>query len=118
MIRRHFTALTALLLLAAQATWAHSHLVSSQPGQSAVLTTAPVRLQLTFNEPLRLTALSVRTVNGGEKEIKPLPAEAKAEHSVTAPALGAGRHEVHWRGVGSDGHVVNGVIRFSIAAAP
>lgn len=119
MIPRHIAAFTAMLVLtAAPAAWPHSHLVSSQPAQSSVLKTAPARLQLTFNEPVRLTALSVRSMDGGEREIKPLPAAAKPEHSVPAPALGAGRHELHWRGVGSDGHVVNGVIRFSIAAAP
>jgi len=108
-------AMLLLAMLCGTTALAHSALVKSTPAQAAVLTAAPKMLELEFNEPTLLTAVTIDSMDGQSHKVEPLPASAQAKVSLPAPALGAGRHELRWRGMGTDGHVVSGAVRFSIA---
>jgi methionine-rich copper-binding protein CopC len=109
---------TLLGVLASTAAPAHGKLSSSAPAEGARLATAPAQVVLRFNEPMRLTAVSITDTAGGKQGIAPLPAESRSEFTLPLPALGPGRREVHWRGMGPDGHVVAGVLHFEVGTTP
>lgn len=111
--RRRGLLLAPLALLARPAR-AHSELRRSFPAANAVLDAPPERIELHFNEPVRLTSLRLHRVGGEEV---PLPRRAIREaRSVTIalPPLPPGAYRAEWRIISADGHPVGGVIAFRI----
>jgi len=120
---RRIVAASALLLLALTSLpWggaiahAHASLISSDPASGAVLGAAPETLRLTFNENVTLletTRLTgpegpsayTATVDGGLVELRP------------AATLPDGRWTITWQVVSVDGHLVGGVIAFTVGTA-
>jgi methionine-rich copper-binding protein CopC len=111
-------ALAMFGMLAATAVLAHGKLAASVPAEGSRLTTAPTQVVLRFNEPMRLTAVSITGAQGTRQAIAPLPAEVRREISLPLPPLAPGKRELHWRGMGPDGHVVAGVLHFEVIVAP
>jgi methionine-rich copper-binding protein CopC len=109
----------ALLLLpvavASRPAAAHSELRRSVPAAGAVLDRAPERIELHFNERVRLTALRLHRADGEEI---PLPRreirEARSE-IIPLPPLSPGDYRAEWRIISADGHPVGGVIPFRVA---
>ena len=107
-------AVTALLLPLLAA--AHSAVTLTSPANGAVLKVAPSEFMLMFNEAAKLAKVTLQ--KGGEveqKDVGPLPAAAAQHIVIPAPKLGAGEYTLRYRAVGADGHVVPGVVKFSIA---
>jgi len=94
---------------------AHSSLTASLPGNQAVVS-SPEKLELTFNEDVRMLRLTV--VHGPSHNIEfgfqPSTAAAKT-FSYPLPALMNGEHTVSWTVIGSDGHTVSGTYNFSVS---
>jgi methionine-rich copper-binding protein CopC len=117
--RMEVRALVTLLgILAATVVPAHGKLAASVPAEGSRLATAPTQVVLRFNEPMRLTAVSITDAQGARQAIAPLPAEVQREIGLPLPVQSAGKRELHWRGMGPDGHVVAGVLHFEVIAAP
>ncbi|HTO44720.1 MAG TPA: copper resistance CopC family protein [Burkholderiales bacterium] len=108
-------ALAACLVV--EAAQAHAHLEKSTPADGSTLAAAPATLELTFSEPARLTALSIRRDEGAEQAVRVLPTAAERTQRVALPALAAGTYTFTWRVLAADGHVSSGVVRFTIAAS-
>ncbi len=107
---------TACLLIGAGSlAFAHTHLVRSTPADRTTVAAAPAKFVLTFAEPVKLTALSLRTDSEPATKIGPLPATASAEISIPAPPLAPGRYVLSWRAMGDDGHVMSGQISFNVS---
>lgn len=109
---RIFIAAVALSFVVAHA---HTHLESSMPADKAVLEAAPSEVMLHFSEATRLTALTIQ--KEGEKEqmaISVLPKTASAAPKVPLDPLSPGKYIVNWRAVGSDNHVMNGALHFTV----
>lgn len=106
----------ATLALAAVAQ-AHTHLKESVPANGSKVSAAPANIMLTFNEPTRVTALTIQKEGDKEQKLEPLPAEAAAHVMVPAPKLAAGKYTVNWRAVGKDSHVMTGKIVFTVGEA-
>ncbi|MBL8265694.1 copper resistance CopC family protein [Steroidobacter sp.] len=109
--------LSALVLAAAFTgiAQAHTHLEMAMPADNAVLADPPASLMLHFSEATRLTALSLQ--KEGEKQAKPvasLPKEASKAIAVPLQPLAPGKYTVNWRVVGSDNHVMNGALKFTV----
>jgi methionine-rich copper-binding protein CopC len=105
----------ALALMSLSAlTYAHTHLVKAVPAEGSTVNAAPAKFVLTFNEPARLTALSIQKGTEPAKKLGPLPEAAAAEVSIAAPQLSAGKYVLSWRAVGDDGHVVPGKLTFTV----
>lgn len=118
-VRRSFAATALLLLALSLLPWggspahAHASLIASEPRAGANLPDAPETLFLTFNEDItllettRLIGPGGETpyrfdVNGGLVELRP---ETELED---------GRWDLVWQIVSADGHLVGGVIPFTI----
>jgi len=95
---------------------AHSVLSSSLPGDKAVVT-APEKLELTFNEAVRVLRLTL--VHGAAHQIEfgfTPSTEPSQTLSYDLPMMMMGAHTVNWTVIGSDGHTVNGSFGFTVSA--
>jgi methionine-rich copper-binding protein CopC len=97
---------------------AHAHLVKADPADGSTVKAAPTKFVLMFNEPAKLTALSLQKDAEPARKIEPLPTTSAAEISVPAPHLAAGKYTLTWRVVSNDGHVMPGKLTFTVGAAP
>jgi copper resistance protein C len=103
----------ALLVLLSSTAFAHTHLVRSDPADSASLSTSPPTLTLVFAEPVTLTAVKIES-DAAKLNVVPLPPAPTAEAKLPLPTLAAGRYTVRWRAASDDGHVMSGTIHFSV----
>ena len=117
----------SLLVLAAMpvlagASMLHLKLARSEPSANAVLTASPTQVKLWFTQKPELTVTSIKVKSGSgatavERTLTPLARGSAADAPITAPvggALAPGRYQVVWRTMARDGHVLNGVIPFSV----
>ena len=111
------TALAAILLAALTgAALAHSDKKTSSPADGEVLAAAPEEIMLNFDGPMRITVLKLTGPAGevplertdGMKPVEMLEATMGAE-------MGPGEYAIEWRGLGADGHVMEGFVDFEIA---
>lgn len=95
---------------------AHSVLSASLPGDQAVVS-APEKLELTFNEAVRVLRLTL--VHGASHQIEfgfAPSTQATTTLSYELPMLMMGEHTVGWTVIGSDGHTVTGSFGFTVSA--
>src|ERR687896_2423262 len=107
-----------LFLVAPTSSWAHAYLVKSSPARRAVLSNAPSRVVLWFNERLeaQFSQLSVwnregEQVDSGDTQVGP---DDPKKLSVGVPPLPAGAYSVKFRVLSVDGHVVEAEFPFSV----
>ncbi len=126
MTRRSILALLFVGVPAAvSASLLHLKLSRSIPAANAVLTSSPTQVQLWFTQKPELTVTSIKVKTGTgataiERTLAPLARADGADTPITAPmgaVLAAGRHEIVWRTMARDGHVLSGVIPFDVRAA-
>jgi len=110
--------LAALGALLTTSAFAHTHLAKSEPADGSTLAKAPEHIALQFEHPVRVTEFTIQKgTEKSEKLLASLP-EAPGENiSAAAPKLTAGAYVVNWRAVSSDGHVMSGKVRFTVAPA-
>jgi methionine-rich copper-binding protein CopC len=106
-----------ILMLASAGVYAHTRLLESQPVADAVLVQAPEQIALSFSEPVRLTALSVRSPGNSVQQLTAAESGASDRFTATLPALEPGEHTVSWRVISADTHVVSGEVRFTVRPA-
>ncbi|MCL6548330.1 MAG: copper resistance CopC/CopD family protein [Alicyclobacillus sp.] len=102
---------------------AHAYIVNAYPAANQVLREAPREVRIQFDEPVQLMlgALTVtdeagRRADVGDARVDPHNADVVECH--LRPRLPAGLYTVHWRVISADGHPVEGVIPFTVGAAP
>lgn len=117
-VRRPALAALALVLAAAAPAGAHAVLLRSSPARRAILTAAPDRVQLWFNEAIepRFSTIGVvdaagRPVDRGDARVDP---EDPKRLSIGLRPLGRGTYRVRFRVLSVDGHVVEGAFPFTL----
>jgi methionine-rich copper-binding protein CopC len=104
------------LLLGAAPALAHTRLQSSDPADGSNLDTPPERVSLTFNEAMTPGFSTLLVV--GPDDIQYQTGEVSADGGTVSTAvrpLGpAGRYEIRYRVVSSDGHPVAGSVAFTL----
>jgi methionine-rich copper-binding protein CopC len=110
--------LLSLMLLVPSTGWSHAYLVKSSPARRAVLSGAPVRVVLWFNERLeaQFSQASVwntvrQQVDGGDVQVDPDDAK---KLSLGIPPLPAGTYTVKYRVLSVDGHIVESEFPFTV----
>ncbi|GAA2133913.1 copper resistance protein CopC [Kitasatospora kazusensis] len=114
-------AAVVLLIGGAGAASAHAALVSTDPGESSVVPTAPSAVTLTFSEGVTLSADSVRVLSPDGKVVdtgNPGHADGKSDTARVGlnSGLANGTYTVAWRAVSEDSHPVGGAFTFSVGA--
>ena len=109
----------ASAMLVSTAAQAHSQLVTANPAPNAVVRTAPVQLQLTFNEPVmpRFVTLAVTGPDGAALHVATITVDPKNRAQVSAPVHGGGKpgvYRVNWTAAGSDMHRMSGSYSFTV----
>src|SRR6185437_2372493 len=99
----------------APSAWAHARIVSTSPGDGAVLASPPPRVTIRFDDTIRV--LSGTTVVGNaDKRSVTAGKPATSGRVVTIPLrkLHDGDYTVRWRVLSDDGHTVEGVFAFAV----
>ena len=107
--------LAGLLAMLPSAVFAHSSLTASLPGNQTVVS-SPERLELTFNEGVRMLRLTL--VHGASHNIEfgfQPSTDVQNSHGYALPQLMMGEHTVSWTVIGGDGHPVSGTFKFSVS---
>lgn len=109
--------LATLALLSAFATsaFAHSRVDSTTPENGAVIAEAPVEIGFNFAADIRLTRV-VMTYEDHSAVRLDLGAQTSFGQVFTLPlkAMGSGSYNIEWRGLGKDGHAMQGDFMFSV----
>ncbi|MGB8402796.1 MAG: copper resistance protein CopC [Mycobacterium sp.] len=100
---------------------AHAVLVASDPVDGSTLTTAPARVSLTFDEPVRMIPGAVQVISSAGPKVdrgaRLLSGGTVIE--LTLPAdLGRGSYTAMWRLISADGHEVSGSVSFGVGQSP
>ena len=94
---------------------AHSPLQSSVPANDAVVAAAPEALDLMFQNPIRLTKVTLAVDGGAPTNLVLESVEGFVlQYSVLLGDQGSGDYAIEWRGLGDDGHPMQGTIRFMV----
>jgi copper transport protein len=92
---------------------AHASLLQSTPADGEVLSEAPARFVLTFNEPVAPVVMRLIDADGAGSELSKVQTHDESV-VIDAPPLKPGTHALSWRVISADGHPVGGSIVFSI----
>jgi copper transport protein len=107
------------LLIGAGSAAAHATLISTDPGQGAVLATIPATVSLTFSEPVVVAADGLRVFGPDGAKID----NGRAAHLGRSSVVGVGviaegsqqgTYTVSWRVISADSHPVAGAFTFSV----
>ncbi len=93
--------------------FAHGVMHETFPSNGASMTDPTDRIELTFKNPTKL--VSLKLVDGANS---PMPIkfersqEAATHFESMFPALQQGTYSVHWKAMGTDGHMMKGSFEF------
>ena len=103
-----------LIVLLPRLAAAHAHLLEATPANDSVLAQAPASFMLLFNEPARLTALSLQKDDAPPRKMGGLQGAPGARWLIPAPPLAPGNYTLSYRVLSEDGHIMSGSIKFRI----
>jgi methionine-rich copper-binding protein CopC len=106
----------AALVFAASLASAHTELTGSMPAEKGTVPAPLKTIMLKFEEPVRLTALSLADASGAKKTLAGVPKKDAAMFNIAVQdELAPGEYVATWRAVGDDTHVVTGQIHFTVS---
>ena len=106
----------AVMLVVAGTAFAHSKQEVTVPHDDAVLTVPPDVLSISFDAPMRITVIRLKSEAGDTFELERSDATRPVtEFRATPPVLPNGRYSVEWRGLSADGHAMKGRFSFEVA---
>ena len=107
--------LSLVLMALPLAAAAHAYVTRSSPANGSELATAPAEFSLTLNEAALVTRLTLqKSGESAQQPLGPLPKGQVQTVSLPAPKLGPGSYALHYRTLSGDGHIMSGVVKFSI----
>jgi len=94
---------------------AHSAMDRSTPANKATISDVPSQVTMGFTGGIRLTKVAVAHAGKNSAELD-LGAQTEFGQEFTLPLkdLGSGEYVIEWRGLGTDGHVLNGAFSFTV----
>jgi len=87
-------------------------LKSSSPAAGSTVS-APKQLVLTFEHAMKLDGVTLTGPNGATLKLKGASAAAETA-TVKLPALSAGQWKAAWHATSADGHMMHGVVAFTV----
>ena len=107
--------LTAIMGIWAAEAAAHSPLKQTLPADGTTISDMPAEVILNFKSKIRLTRIRVAH---DEKYIEDLNLDSfesfAASYAVPVKDMGSGVYSIKWRGLGADGHILNGTFGFEL----
>jgi len=93
---------------------AHTTIKESTPANGAALTASPAVIDITFEHAAQLTSVIVVSPGHADRKLGFEPIGSSLEFKLPTPNLTAGRNELRWKGLSSDGHVIEGTLVYTI----
>ena len=94
---------------------AHSPLDATTPVNEATVTEMPTEVLMDFKGDVRLTRVAITHADTHSMDMDLGEQTAFAqEFALPMHDMGAGVYVVEWRGLGADGHVLNGTFSFTV----
>ncbi len=105
----------ALAMFLATSAVAHSPLRSTTPENAAVLTEVPAEISMEFTNDIRLARVDM-THDDHPTVTLELGGQTSFATGFVLPMddMGDGTYLIEWRGLGADGHVMQGQFSFSV----
>lgn len=109
--------LATLVLISTLATgaFAHSRVDSTTPADGATIGAVPSEINVSFAAKIRLTR--VEMTHGDHPSVQlDLGEQTKFDDVFTLPLqdMGEGAYRIEWRGLGVDGHAMQGAFSFTV----
>lgn len=94
---------------------AHSKVDTTTPPNQAELAEVPVQIDLDFAKKVRLTKVKVTHESGPTVPVD-LSGQTSFERTFSLPLqnMGDGSYHIEWRGLGMDGHAMQGEFTFEV----
>jgi len=118
-----FVILLCLFAALPGSTSAHAELARSEPGQGAMLGSAPSRVDLWFTENLTPSGSTIRVYDAQRKQVdkgdlRLDPTDAEHLSISLDPSLPNGTYTVAWKSSSSvDGHLITGTFTFTVGVS-
>ena len=107
--------LAGLIVMWASVAIAHSPLKSTTPANEAIIAQAPNEIRLDFGKTIRLTRLAVAHADDKKMKLDFSGNDGfKKLYLVPFEGMGTGKYLIEWRGLGEDGHALNGTFSFTV----
>ena len=111
----HKILLAGLIVMWASVTIAHSPLKSTTPVHEAIIAQAPNEIRLDFGKGIRLTRLAVTHTDDKKIRLNLSDHDVfKKLYLIPFKGMGTGNYLIEWRGLGNDGHALNGTFSFTV----
>lgn len=108
------TLLSLAVAVLASGAFAHSGVEKTTPGNGATVQ-AVETIELRFDDPMRVTAISMTGPSGTVEIMRETGMDAVVEFKAKpADKLPAGNYSVEWRGLSADGHPMQGSFDFTV----
>jgi methionine-rich copper-binding protein CopC len=108
--------LAILLAFLSTGVVAHSDKESITPADGAVIEGVPNTIEIRFNDGMRLTKVEMAHSENSKPETLELGDQSGFEKEFSLPLVsrGTGVYQIEWRGLGVDGHPMNGTFSFEV----
>lgn len=107
--------LAGLIVMWASVAIAHSPLKSTTPANEAIIAQAPNEIRLDFGKAIRLTRLAVTHADDKKMKLDLSGHDGfKKLYLVPFEGMSTGNYLIEWRGLGDDGHALNGTFSFTV----
>lgn len=94
---------------------AHSPLDATTPANEATVTEMPTEVLMDFKGDIRLTRVSITHADTHSMDMDLGEQTAfTQEFALPMHDMGAGVYVIEWRGLGVDGHALNGTFSFTV----
>ena len=108
------TLLAGLMVTWATYAAAHSPLEATIPANEETMASVPAEIVLDFKGNVRLTRV-VMTHASHEADLDLAGFEGFiSDYTIQMPSVGAGTYQIEWRGLGDDGHPMDGRFSFTV----
>jgi methionine-rich copper-binding protein CopC len=107
--------LAGLIGIWATGAMAHSPLDGTTPANEATVAEMPIEVLMNFKGDIRLTRVAITYADTLSMDMD-LGDQTAFTQEFALPMLdmGAGGYVVEWRGLGADGHALNGTFSFTV----
>lgn len=112
-ISRLLNAILLTCVFTAPVALAHSPLIYSAPENGETLQVSPREIKLEFKKQVKLILIRL-TGKTFDQKLRPDSTTESSEHILTLPELSDGNYTAAWRAMGEDGHIMKGMINFSV----
>ncbi len=94
---------------------AHSPLESTTPTNEAIIAEVPLEVVFDFKGEIRLTRVTMTYADQAGIDLDLSEHDGFiTEYAVPMQDMGSGNYVIEWRGLGSDGHALNGAFSFMV----